>query len=151
MRRLAEEGLSMTLAVSLHAPSDEKRRRLMPVANRYSMEEILDACHLWFAETGRRVTFEYALIAGENDGEEDARARARFLADFPAHVNLIPVNTVKEREYKRSGVPAIVRFHKKLEKYGINDTIRREMGADIQGACGQLRNNYIQYGQEKVT
>ena len=148
IRRLAEEGLAVTLAISLHAPNDVKRRRLMPGASRYPLDELLPACRYYFEKTGRRLTFEYALIEGENDSEADAEELARLLKGFPAHVNLIPVNPVDERDYTRSRHETIVRFHKKLEKCGINDTIRREMGADIQGACGQLRKSYIETDQE---
>ena len=148
IRRLAEEKLAITLAISLHAPNDEKRRRLMPVANRYPLKELLPACQDYFHATGRRLTFEYALIAGENDSGEDAAELAGLIRGLHAHVNLIPVNRVKERSWQRSSAAQVMKFQKKLEKYGINVTIRREMGADISGACGQLRKSYIDTDQE---
>ena len=148
IRRLAEEDLAITLAISLHAATDEKRRALMPVAARYGLDELMAACADYFEKTGRRVSFEYALIAGENDSDQDARLLARLLRPQHGHLNLIPVNLVRERNYRRPTSSAIVKFHKKLEKYGINVTIRREMGPDIDGACGQLRKRYIDTDQE---
>ena len=148
IRRLAEEKLAITLAISLHAPNDGKRRRLMPVANRYSLQELIPACRDYFEKTGRRLTFEYALMEGENDSEADAAELAALIRGLHAHVNLIPVNPVKERSWKRSPMAQVAKFQKKLENYGINVTIRREMGADISGACGQLRKSYIETDQE---
>lgn len=143
MYRLAEEGLSLTLALSLHAPNDEKRKKLMPIANQYSIREVLDACRNYFNKTGRRITFEYALVGGENDSEQDAKELARLLKGLNCHVNLIPVNPIKERNFRRGNKKEIVNFQNKLENYGINVTIRREMGTDIDGACGQLRKSYL--------
>ncbi|MBO5521354.1 MAG: 23S rRNA (adenine(2503)-C(2))-methyltransferase RlmN, partial [Eubacterium sp.] len=148
IRRLAEEKMAITLAISLHAPNDEKRRKLMPIANRYSLKELMPACRDYFEATGRRLTFEYALVAGENDSEADAAELAALIRGMHAHVNLIPVNPVKERAWRRSPSAQVMKFQKKLEKYGINVTIRREMGADISGACGQLRKSYIDIDQE---
>ncbi len=141
---LAKEKLQITLALSLHAPNDEKRRELMPIAQRYSMDEVLDACRNYFQETGRRITFEYSLVAGVNDSDEDARELSSRIHDINCHVNLIPVNPIKERSYRRSTHQAVENFKIKLEKCGINVTIRREMGSDIDGACGQLRKSYIE-------
>ena len=143
MYDLAEEQLQITLALSLHAPNDEKRRELMPVARRYRMQEVLDACRNYFDKTGRRITFEYSLVAGVNDSEEDARELTEKISGMNCHVNLIPVNPIKERSYVRSTRTAVDNFKNKLEKCGINVTIRREMGSDIDGACGQLRKSYI--------
>jgi 23S rRNA (adenine2503-C2)-methyltransferase len=143
IRALADEHLQITLAISLHASNDEKRRELMPVAKRWSIDELLDACRYYFEQTGRRISFEYALIAGENDTERCAGELAGLLHGMNCHVNLIPVNPIRERNFRRSGRGAVLEFDKKLEKYGINVTIRREMGADIDGACGQLRRNYL--------
>ena len=143
IRQLADEGLGITLALSLHAPNDEKRRELMPIANRYSLEEVLPACQYYFEKTGRRITFEYSLVGGKNDGQEDARQLADLISGLNCHVNLIPVNPIKERDYVQSGKKVIGNFKNKLEKYRINVTIRREMGRDIDGACGQLRKSYI--------
>jgi len=149
MKELADEDLSVTLAISLHAPNDEKRRKLMPVANKYSIAEIIDACRYYFERTGRRLTFEYALAKDQNDSEEDAAELAGLLRGLNCHVNLIPVNPVKERNFLRSERDIVYSFQNKLEKYGINVTIRREMGADIDGACGQLRKSYLDDSQEK--
>ena len=143
IRQFADEGLNVTLALSLHAPNDEKRRELMPIANRYSLEEVLAACRYYFDRTGRRLTFEYSLVGGKNDSEEDARQLAGLLKGLNCHVNLIPVNPIKERNYVQSGQKVIEAFKNKLEKYKINVTIRREMGRDIDGACGQLRKSYM--------
>ena len=146
---LAEEKLQMTLAVSLHAPNDEKRRELMPIANKYSIDEILDACRNYFAKTGRRITFEYSLVGGKNDSEADAKELSARISDINCHVNLIPVNPIKERDYVKSTKKVVENFKNKLEKYGINVTIRREMGADIDGACGQLRKSFIDKSNEQ--
>ena len=139
MRRLADEQLQITLALSLHATTDEKRRKLMPVANKYSIAELMEACAYYFEKTGRRITFEYSLVGGVNDTQEDARELSALIKDLNCHVNLIPVNPIKERDFVQSGTPEIAAFKNKLEKNGINVTIRREMGRDIDGACGQLR------------
>ena len=149
MYRLADEGLQITLALSLHAPNDEKRRELMPIANKYSIDEILDACRNYFAKTGRRITFEYSLVGGKNDSEADAKELSARISDINCHVNLIPVNPIKERDYVKSTKKVVENFKNKLEKYGINVTIRREMGADIDGACGQLRKSFIDKSNEQ--
>lgn len=146
--RLSEEDLQITLALSLHAPNDEVRKRLMPIANRYCLNEVLDACRHYFEKTGRRLTFEYSLVQGVNDNLEEARALARLIRDQHGHVNLIPVNPIKERTYVQSGREAILAFQNLLEKSGINVTVRREMGRDIDGACGQLRKSYIEKEKE---
>lgn len=149
MRRFAEENLSVTLALSLHASNDEKRKRLMPVANKYCLAEVLDACSYYFEKTGRRVTFEYSLAAGVNDTDEDIRELTALLKGRNCHINLIPINPVKERDFIQSQKKVIENFKNKLEKSGINVTIRREMGRDIDGACGQLRKSYMENnGQE---
>ncbi len=145
--KLAEEKLQITLAISLHATTDQKRQALMPVANKYSLEELLGACRFYFQQTGRRLTFEYSLVGGVNDTEEDARELIGLLRHFNCHVNLIPVNPIKEREYVESGNAQIQAFKNKLEKNGINVTIRREMGRDIDGACGQLRRRHSEEQQ----
>ena len=144
MRRLADEKLQITLALSLHATTDEKRRELMPVANRYSLSEVLAACAYYFEQTGRRITFEYSLVGGVNDTDEDAAELSSIASGLCCHVNLIPVNPIKEREYVQSGKARITAFREKLEKNGIPVTVRREMGRDIDGACGQLRRRHIQ-------
>jgi len=141
--RLAEEKLQITLALSLHASTQEKRKELMPIAYKYEMEEVLSACRTYFEKTGRRLTFEYSLVGGVNDSDEDARLLAKRLEGLNCHVNLIPVNPIKERDFVQSKRHVVEAFKTKLEKYRINVTIRREMGRDIGGACGQLRKSYL--------
>ena len=144
MRQLADEKLQITLALSLHATTDEKRRRLMPIANKYSIKEIMDACRYYIEKTGRRVTFEYSLVKGENDSIECAEQLISLVKDLNCHINLIPVSPIKERDYRQTELADINKFKNKLEKYKINVTIRREMGRDIDGACGQLRKRYME-------
>ena len=139
---LAKEQLQITLAISLHAVNDERRRELMPIARRYTIAQILDACRYYYEQTKRRITFEYSLARGVNDSSEDARALARLLKGLNCHINLIPINPVKERDFEQSDPVSVQNFKNKLEKYGGNVTIRREMGRDIQAACGQLRKSY---------
>ena len=148
IKKLCEEGLSITLALSLHAPNDEVRKTLMPVANKYSLSEVLPACKEYFEKTGRRLTFEYSLVQRVNDNLEEAKKLAALLKDMHGHVNLIPVNPIKERDYKQSNKEAIEEFKSYLEKKGINVTVRREMGRDIGGACGQLRKSYLKKESE---
>ena len=143
MYALAEENLQITLAISLHASNQAKRAELMPIANKYSINEVLEACRNYFEKTGRRLTFEYSLVGGKNDTKEDAEELAHLIKGLNCHVNLIPVNPIKERDYVQSDKKVIENFKNKLEKYQINVTIRREMGRDIDGACGQLRKSYI--------
>lgn len=143
MYELAEENLQITLAISLHASNQAKRAELMPIANKYSINEVLEACRNYFEKTGRRLTFEYSLVGGKNDTKEDAEELAHLIKGLNCHVNLIPVNPIKERDYVQSDKKVIENFKNKLEKYQINVTIRREMGRDIDGACGQLRKSYI--------
>lgn len=143
IRRLAEEQLQITLALSLHATTDEKRRKLMPIADRYGLEEVLSACKYYFLKTGRRITFEYSLVGGVNDTDEDAVQLAQIAGGLNCHVNLIPVNPIKERSFVESDRDRVLAFKNKLEKNKINCTIRREMGRDIDGACGQLRKRHI--------
>ncbi len=142
MRRLADEKLQITLALSLHAATQEKRQALMPVARRYDIGEVIDACRYYFDQTRRRVTFEYSLVGGINDTDEDAAKLCSLLDGLNCHVNLIPVNPVRECGYMASEKRAILDFQKKLEKSHINATIRRELGRDIDGACGQLRRRH---------
>ena len=137
--RLADEDLKITLALSLHAPNDDTRRRMMPVAEKYDIEEILSACREYLKKTGRRVTFEYCLVGGVNDRKEDAEELSVRLNGMNAHVNLIPVNPNRENNYREPSENSVNRFKTILEKHGIAVTRRREMGRDISGACGQLR------------
>ena len=146
---LAKEKLQMTLALSLHAPNDVKRRELMPIANKYSMDEVLEACRYYFKETGRRITFEYSLVAGVNDSDEDARELSGRIRDMNCHVNLIPVNPIKERDYVQSDQSHIQAFKNKLEQAKVAVTVRREMGRDIDGACGQLRRKHLTSQEEE--
>lgn len=139
---LAKEGLPVTLALSLHATTDEERKVLMPIAKKYSLDEILEACDYYFKETGRRISFEYSLVKDTNDSMEHAKRLSDLLKGRSCHVNLIPVNPVKERGFETVTRKRAGEFQNMLEKYGINATIRREMGRDIQGACGQLRRSF---------
>lgn len=139
---LAKEDFSITLAISLHAPNDTMRKELMPIANKYSIDEIMEACDHYIKETGRRITFEYSLVAGVNDKEEHAKELVKRLSGKLCHVNLIPVNPIEERDYKRSARESVEHFRSILERNHINATVRREMGSDIQAACGQLRKRY---------
>jgi 23S rRNA (adenine2503-C2)-methyltransferase len=136
---LAKERLGLTLSVSLHAAEDELRSRLMPINNRWGVDELLAACRRYFEATGRRISFEYALIDGVNDTANHAKALAAKLKGFNCHVNLIPLNEVKERGFKKSGAEAIRAFQKILADAKITATVRRELGAGIEAACGQLR------------
>ena len=143
MYALAEENLPVTLCVSLHAPNDEIRRETMPIAYTWSIREILDACRNYIRKTGRRVIFEYALSDGVNAGEEQARELASILRGMQCHVNLIPLNTVEERNMKGITEDKVRRFLQILQENNISATRRREMGDDIEGACGQLRRKTI--------
>lgn len=144
IRELADRQYTLTLAVSLHSPTDELRQSFMPIARKYSIAEIMDACDYYFEKTGRRITFEYSLISGVNDSKECALALSRLLDGKNCHVNLIPVNPVKERDYKRTDAAWVSEFKNLLEKNRINVTIRRGMGRDIDAACGQLRRTYYE-------
>ena len=143
MYALADEGLPVNLTVSLHATDDETRARVMPVARAYKIEDILKACDAYFAKTGRRYYFEYTLIAGENCDQEHADALVKLLKGKPCHVNLIRLNEVKERALKALDDKAAYRFLGRLEKGGLSATLRRQIGVDIGGACGQLRAQYL--------
>jgi len=144
---LAEHRLGLTLSVSLHAPNDEIRRQTMPVARRYPMEDLLAACRRYTDATGRRISFEYALIAGVNDSRRDAEELAARLRGMLCHVNLIPVNEIRETEYRQTGRERIYEFQAWLQSRGINTTVRRTLGADIGAACGQLRRDYAEQGE----
>lgn len=144
MRKLAQKKLQITLALSLHGATDEKRRELMPIANTYSLAQLMEACAYYFEQTGRRITFEYSLVRQVNDSREDARLLAELIRGLNCHVNLIPVNPIKERHYVQSEKQAVAAFQDRLIKSGINVTVRREMGRDIDGACGQLRRRFLE-------
>jgi 23S rRNA (adenine2503-C2)-methyltransferase len=144
IRRLADDDRPITLAVSLHAATDELRSSMMPVNKAYPIEQLLDACRYYVDRTGRRISFEYALIGGKNDSLKDARRLAHLLSGIPSHVNLIPVNYVPERNYERTPKEQIKAFLQELRGLGVNATIRREMGHDISAACGQLRAEHAE-------
>ncbi|NLP34257.1 MAG: 23S rRNA (adenine(2503)-C(2))-methyltransferase RlmN [Clostridiales bacterium] len=143
IRAFAEEEMPITLALSLHAPNNEIRKQLMPVAKKYELDEVLDAFKYYYDKTGRRLTFEYSLVEGINDEKEHAKELAGRIKGLNCHVNLIPVNPIKERNFRQSASERILNFKNILEKNRINVTIRREMGADINAACGQLRKSYM--------
>lgn len=151
MMRFAEEDLPVTLSVSLHAPNDEIRRQTMPVAKTYPMDELLKACRYYVEKTGRRVIFEYALVGGVNSDERHAAELASKLRGLQCHVNLIPLNSVPERGLRGVDEPTVRRFLETLERHHISATRRREMGDDIEGACGQLRRRTMmeKQGSEK--
>ena len=136
---LADKKLQLTLSVSLHAPNDELRSRTMPINKRWSVSELIKACKYYFSQTGRRISFEYALIDGVNDTQECADELAQLLKGMVCHVNLIPVNTVEESGYRRSGKKNVKDFCDYLNNKGINTTVRRTLGSDINASCGQLR------------
>lgn len=143
IKQLAELKLQITLAISLHAPNDELRKTMMPIAYTYSIEQIMDACRYYLLQTARRISFEYSLVKGVNDSPECAKQLIKLVHGMNCHINLIPVNPIKERDYEQSEKNSIHNFKEILEKAGVNVTIRREMGRDIDGACGQLRQNHI--------
>lgn len=144
IRMLEKENLQITLSISLHAYDDEHRSAIMPVNNKWNIDQLLTACADYFRATGRRISFEYTLISGVNDDEEGAVKLAallhKYLGNMPLHVNLIPVNPVKERGFDRSGVKQVEKFKKTLISHKVNATVRRKLGADIDASCGQLRH-----------
>ncbi|MDD3214313.1 MAG: 23S rRNA (adenine(2503)-C(2))-methyltransferase RlmN [Eubacteriales bacterium] len=146
IRALASEGLPVTLSISLHAPNDEIRRQIMPIANRYPIAELMDAVRYYVRETGRRVVFEYALIDGLNSRPEHARELAKLVGGLQCHINLIPLNRVPERSLEPASPEAVRVFLQTLEALHVSATCRREMGSDISGACGQLRNRHLDEG-----
>lgn len=146
--RLAEEKLGLTLSISLHAPNNEIRSQTMPINQRWDIDRLMKACRNYFAVTGRRISFEYALIEGVNDEPKHAKELSARMKGMPCHVNLIPVNPVKERGFRRGSRQRIEAFQKALEDCGVNATIRRELGGDINAACGQLRREYSQEEEE---
>ena len=140
---LADKRLQINLAISLHAPNDNIRRKIMPIAEKYTIDELLEACGYYFEKTGRRITFEYALISGINDSKENAAELGERLYGMNCHVNLIPVNPVRENGFESPKAQSAGVFKNTLENFGINVTIRRELGGDIDAACGQLRRKHI--------
>lgn len=148
MYRLEEEHLQITLAVSLHAPNDEIRKEIMPVAKANPMDRLLRACFDYTEKTKRRITFEYAMMRGVNDSDDCARELAAKLRNMLCHVNLIPVNDVKERDYMKSSTERVKRFAAILQENGVETTIRRKLGSDIDAACGQLRRSHLKNKRE---
>ncbi|MEG0772263.1 23S rRNA (adenine(2503)-C(2))-methyltransferase RlmN [Clostridium sp.] len=144
IKELADLNLQITLAISLHAPNDEIRKQTMPIAKAYTIEELLDTCRYYIHKTNRRITFEYALVKGFNDKKEDAEELSKILKGMLCHVNLIPINEIDESNLKKSNMEEIEKFKEILVKNGIETTVRREMGLDINAACGQLRRSYIE-------
>lgn len=142
IERLGDLGLQLTLSVSLHAPDSETRSRIMPVNRAYDVEELFAACHRYFQKTGRRISFEYAMIDGVNDSDAQADLIARKTHGMPVHVNLIPLNDVRESPFKPS--KRIAAFQKRLESHGITATVRRSLGGDIDASCGQLRRRAME-------
>ena len=146
IKKLQKEDLQITLSISLHAYDDERRSRLMPVNNKWNLHELLSSCADYFRATGRRISFEYTLISGENDTPEGAKKLAallhKYMRGMPLHVNLIPVNPVRERGFEKSSAGAVEIFQKTLAACGINATVRRRLGADINASCGQLRHRF---------
>lgn len=156
IRALAEENFPITLSISLHASDDKTRSEIMPINNKWNIDELLDACRDYYGKTGRRISFEYTLIAGKNDSVEAAERLASLLngklrcagTSMPIHVNLIPVNEVKERDFVHSGKKAVAAFAAALEKRGIRATVRRKLGSDINASCGQLRRANLKKNEE---
>ena len=143
IRKLAQEHLQITLALSLHAPNDQVRKKLMPIAEVHSLQEVLAACDYYVKKTGRRITFEYSLIRDINDTQEDARQLCAIARNLNCHINLIPVNPVKERSFASPQRAGVDMFKEILEINGVNVTVRRGLGRDIDGSCGQLRRRYV--------
>lgn len=145
---LADEKMQITLAVSLHAPNDTERKKIMPIANKYSIDELIKACNYYIKVTNRRISFEYALVKGVNDNSENANELGNLLKDMLCHVNLIPVNEVRENSFVKPSQKSIQEFSNILSKFKIENTVRKEMGSDINAACGQLRRDYIKRIEE---
>lgn len=141
--KLADLGLQATLSVSLHAVTDKERKKIMPIANKYTIKDLIEACNYYIIHTGRRISFEFALIKDINDNEQTAKGLAKLLRGMLVHVNLIPVNEIKDGKYKKSNKKDIERFMNILNSSGIVTTVRRELGKDIDAACGQLRQKYL--------
>lgn len=146
--RLARENMPITLSISLHAPKDEEREKIMPINRKYSIDKLIEACKIYTEETKRRITFEYALIDGVNDSRNDAVELAHTIKGMLCHVNLIPVNSIKDGAFRKSSKQQIKIFQEILQRFGIEATVRRELGSDINAACGQLRRSVLDPVQE---
>ena len=144
IKSLADLDFQITLAISLHAPNDELRLKTMPIAKVYSIAELIDSCKYYIDRTGRRITFEYALVNGVNDSRKQAEELAKLIKGMLCHVNLIPINEIDENDLKKSNSEQVKLFRDILVKHGIETTVRKEMGLDINAACGQLRKSYIE-------
>lgn len=142
IRDLADLQIPINLAISLHSPFDDKRREIMPVANKYTIDQIIEACNYYIGKTNRKITFEYSLIKDKNDSDKEAARLVDLLRGMLCHVNLIPINPIEERDYEKPQIEYINRFKNYLEKNKIPVTIRNSMGSDIGGACGQLRRKF---------
>jgi len=140
---LADNSIPINLSISLHSPFDEERMKIMPIAKRYSIDEILKACKYYIKKTGRRVTFEYTLIKGVNDRLIDANELIKLLKGMLCHINLIPLNPIREFNETKSAEKNVIKFKNILIQNGVNTTVRKEMGGDVNAACGQLRRKYI--------
>ncbi len=149
IEELAKEKLGITLSISLHAPEDETRSKIMPINRKYNLKRLIDACKYYFAETSRRISFEYTMIDGVSDTERALKKLGELLYGFPCHVNLIPLNPVEGREYQPSSKKRIEEFKSGLEKYGLTVTVRRSLGADIDAACGQLKRAVVAEDNER--
>lgn len=149
IQRLAELGLQLTLSVSLHAPDTQTRSKIMPVNRAYDVEDLFDACHAYFRKTGRRISFEYAMIDGVNDNDWQADLIAKKIKGMPGHVNLIPLNDVVESPFKPS--KRLAAFQKRLESHGVTATVRRSLGGDIDASCGQLRRKAMEETERGAT
>ena len=143
--KLAEENIQCTLSISLHATTDEQRSKMMPVNNSYNIEELLQACKDYIAKTNRRISFEYALAKDNNDNLEDAKRLVKLLKGMICHVNLIPINKIENGEFSKSSNDNILKFRDYLNDHGIVATVRRELGSDIDAACGQLRRKNLKW------
>ena len=141
---LADENLQCTLSISLHATTDEKRSSMMPINNKYNIKELIEACKAYLKKTNRRISFEYALAKDNNDNLDDAKRLVKLLKGMLCHVNLIPINKIENGEYTKSSNENIIKFRDYLNENGIVATVRRELGSDIDAACGQLRRKNIQ-------
>ena len=147
IEKLAQKKFNITLTISLHATTDEKRKEIMPIANRYTIKEIVEACRKYFDKTGRRIYFEYTLIKGVNDSDEDVERLSKLLKGLNSHVNIIPLNSVKERNLLGTTRLYAYKFAESLNAKKVSATVRRTMGEDIEGACGQLRNKFLKDGK----
>ena len=147
---LADEGIPMNLSISLHSPFNHIREEIMPIGKKYLVEEIIEACKYYYEKTGRRITMEYTIIEGVNDRDEDLKELIKILKDLNCHINLIPLNPIEEYSKKRPSISNIEKFQLRLNNSGINTTIRREMGSDVNASCGQLRRRYTNDGEDKT-